>query len=145
MILSLLNSHLVVHRQSQNKSILRQTKLWEREEMKPLEFELNDEGERVVIKCLGLREQEKDKKTLAKETILANLNEEPLTRNQLTEKLKDLVSTSIVANLISEMKRNKEILVVKKIGKNNRVEQYGLPDDDPDFDDETKTDDEQTL
>ena len=142
MILSLLNSHLVVHRQSQNKSILRQTKLWEREEMKPLEFELIDDGERVVIKCLGEREQEKDKKTLAKEAILSHLNEEPLTRSQLVEKLKDIVSTSIVANLVAEMKRNREIVVVAKIGKKGRVEQYSVPDDDPDFDNEEVKQDE---
>lgn len=145
MILSLLNSHLVVHRQSQNKSVLRQTKLWEREEMKPLEFELVDDGERVVITCLGEREQEKDKKTLAKETILACLNEEPLTRSQLVEKLKDTTGTSTVANLIAEMKRGREIVVVAKIGKKGRIEQYGVPDDDPDFDDEEKNNNEQTL
>ncbi len=145
MILSLLNSHLVIHRQSQNKSILRQTKLWEREEMKPLEFELIDEGEKVVIRCLGEIEKEKDKKTLAKEAILANLNEESLTRSQLAEKLKDIASESIVANLVAEMKRNKEIIVVMKIGKKGRVEQYGLPDDDPDFNNKEAASNKQAL
>jgi hypothetical protein len=145
MILSLLNSHLVVHRQSQNKSVLRQTKLWEREEMKPLEFELIDEGEKVVVRCLGELEQEKDKKTLVKEAILAALNEEHLTRGQLVEKLKDITSSSIVANLIAEMKRGKEIIVVAKIGKKGRIEQYGVYDDDPDFKDSEEIQDEQTL
>lgn len=140
MILSLLNSHLVVHRQSQNKSILRQTKLWEMEEMKPLEFELVDENDKVVFKCLGEREPEKDKKTLAKETILANLSEERLTRNQLVERLEDIVSASIVANLIAEMKRSGEIVVLAKIGKNHRVEQYGLSGDEFDDDEESNED-----
>jgi len=49
MILSLLNSHLVVSRQSNSKSTLRQTKLWEQKEMDPLDFELVDEGKDKVI------------------------------------------------------------------------------------------------
>lgn len=135
-ILSQLNSHLVVHRQSQSKAVLRQTKLWEREEMKPLEIEFVDEDDRVVVKCLGEREPEKDKKTLAKEGILGCLNDAPHTRAELTEKLEDVASRSIIANVIAEMKRQGEVILVGKIGKNKRIEQYGLPEDDPDFDDE---------
>lgn len=134
-ILGMLNSHLVILRQGDNKSILRQTKLWERPEMLPLEFEVADEGERVVIRCLGELEPEKDKKTLAKEQILANLNEKHMTRGELVEALKDTASESYVASIIAELKRSKEIIVADKTGKKGRVEVYGPPDDDPDFDD----------
>ncbi len=133
-ILGLLNSHLVVLRQSKDRSILRQTKLWEMPEMNPLEFEVSDEEEKVVIKCLGEREPEKDKKTLAREQILANLNEKHMTRGELVEALKDTASDSYVASIIAELKRSKEIIVVDKTGRKGRVEVYGPPDDDPDFD-----------
>ncbi len=133
-ILGVLNSHLVILRQSDSKSILRQTKLWEMPEMNPLEFEVADEGEKVVIKCLGVKEPEKDKKTLAKEAILEILNEEHLTREELVEKLKDIASRSVVASIIPELKKDGKIVIVGKKGKGGRVEIYGPPDDDPDFD-----------
>lgn len=135
-ILGVLNSHLVVYRQSQNKSVLRQTKLWEREEMDPLEFEVADEGEKVVIKCLGVLEPEKDKKTLAREQILANLNEKHMTRRELVETLKDNgISESYVNTATAELKKNKEIIVVGKTGLKGREVVFGPPDDDPDFED----------
>ncbi len=137
-ILGLLNSHLVVLRQSKDRSILRQTKLWEMPEMNPLEFEVSDQGEKVVIKYLGEREPEKDKKSLAKEQILANLNEKHMTRGELVEALKDTASESYVASIIAELKRSKEIIVVDKTGRKGRVEVYGPPDDDPDFDENKK-------
>lgn len=137
-MLAQINSHLVIHRQGENKSILRQAKLWEQKEAKPLEFEVADEGEKIVVRCLGEKEPDKDKKTLAKEAILESLKEEHLTRGGLVEKLKDTASTSIVASIIAELKRDREIVVVDKTGKKGRVEVYGLPDDDPDFDEEEK-------
>jgi len=140
-ILGLLNSHLVVFRQSKDKSILRQTKLWEMPEMNPLEFEVSDQGEKVVLRCLGEQEPEKDKKTLAKEQILANLNEKHMTRGELVEALKDTASESYVASIIAELKRSKEIIVADKTGKKGRVEVYGPPDDDPDFDDKDNKED----
>ncbi len=140
-ILGVLNSHLVILRQSKDKSILRQTKLWEMPEMNPLEFEVTDEGEKVVIRCLGEKEPEKDKKTLAKEQILANLNEKHMTRGELVEALKDTASESYVASIIAELKRSKEIIVVDKTGRKGRVEVYGPPDDDPDFDDKDSKED----
>ena len=144
MILSLLNSHLVVSRQSNSKSTLRQTKLWEQKEMDPLDFELVDEGkDKVIVKSLGIREPEKDKKTLVKEAILVALSEEALTRAQLIEKLKDITSASVVAQLVSEMKKSTEILVVAKIGKNNTLEQYGLWDSEAsDNKEDTETEEE---
>ena len=134
-MLSLINSHLVIHRQNKSKSILRQTKLWEQEEMNPLEFEIVDEGEKTIIRYIGEKEPEKDKKTLAKEQILEILKEKHSTRTQLAEELKDLASVSIIANTISELKKGREIVVVKKEGKAGRIEVYGLAEDDPDFDD----------
>lgn len=141
-ILGMLNSHLVIHRQSTNKSILRQVKLWEQPEMNPLEFEVADAGEKVVIRCIGEKEPEKDKKTLAKEQILANLNEKHMTRGELVEALKDTASESYIASTIAELKRSKEIVVVDKTGKKGRVEVYGPPDDDPDFEEEEETENE---
>jgi len=140
-ILGLLNSHLVIYRQSKDRSILRQTKLWEMPEMNPLEFEVSDEGEKVVIKCLGEQEPEKDKKTLVKEQILANLNEKHMTRGELVGALKDTASESYVASIVAELKRSKEIIVADKTGKKGRVEVYGPPDDDPDFDDKNDKED----
>ena len=109
--------------------------------MNPLEFEVLDEGEKVVIRCLGEREPEKDKKALAKEQILANLNEKHMTRGELVEALKDIASESYVATIIAELKRSREIIVVDKTGKKGRVEVYGPPDDDPDFDDKDNKED----
>jgi len=133
-ILGMLNSHLVIQRQGGDKSILRQVKLWEQPEMNPLEFEVAGK-EKVVIRCLGEREPEKDKKTLAKEQILANLNEKHMTRGELIEALKDIAGDSYVATIIAELKRDQKIIIADKTGKNGRVEVYGPPDDDPDFDD----------
>ena len=109
--------------------------------MNPLEFEVSDEGEKVVIKCLGEQEPEKDKKTLVKEQILANLNEKHMTRGELVGALKDTASESYVASIVAELKRSKEIIVADKTGKKGRVEVYGPPDDDPDFDDKNDKED----
>lgn len=141
-ILGMLNSHLVIQR-DYNKSTLRQAKLWERPEMNPLEFEVADENEKIVIRCLGEKEPEKDKKTVIRETTLETLKEEHLTRNELVERLKDVAGQSYVAAVIADMKKNREIVVVKKTGKQGRVEVYGLVDDDPDFDDEEEQKDEE--
>lgn len=135
-ILSLLNSSLVIHRQSQHKSVLRQTKLWEREEMNPLEFEVTDDGDKVVVRYIGELEPEKDKKTLVRENVLEILKEEHLTRSELVGRLKEVASQSYVASVIAEMKRSGEIIVTKKTGKKGRIEVYGLSEDDPDFDDD---------
>ena len=134
-MLSLINSHLVIHRQNKNRSILRQTKLWEQEETNPLEFEIVDEEEKIIIKYLGEKEPEKDKKTLAKEGILEILKERRLSRSELAEELKDVASLSIIASIIAELKKSREIVVVDKKGKAGRIEVYGLVEDDPDFDD----------
>lgn len=142
-ILGMLNSHLIIQRDNNNKSTLRQAKLWEQPEMNPLEFEVADENERVVIRCLGEKAPEKDKKTIVRETTLEILKEEHLTRNELVEQLKDVASQSYVATVIADMKKNREIVVVKKTGKKGRVEVYGLVDDDPDFDDEEEQKDEE--
>ncbi len=125
-ITGMLNSHLIVQRLDKNKYVLRQTKLWEDEEMNPLEFAVIKEFDKTVIKFLGTKEPEKDRKTLTADTILENLKESNLTREQLVEKLKDIGSQSIVASMIAKLKKDHKIVVVEKTGPKGKTEVYGL-------------------
>jgi len=126
-ITGMLNSHLVVQKMSKNRYILRQTKLWEDEEMDPVEFELAKKSDGVAINYLGTKEPEKDKGTLTEEMILQNLKEDHLTRDQLVVKLAGFASESYVATTVARLKKNKKIAVIKKTGENEKIEVYGLP------------------